>query len=549
MLEIMKRVAIVAVGIALCLMNFSFAADVTTSTPVLEATYGTTVNMQWKITLDTNQVISFINVKLKSPPGDQIISGGANSQNILNKGREFFGSRLSAVYDKITSIYTVSIKNIQYNESLSFQLITTMDNPFFAKQAAIEIKNVTGMPRFCGENFKSNYTVLETTSLMVEQDICGHPKPNAVWKLEDDSTFSNSFNSSLISNETRRYRYIFNVKNIKRLHCGKQILLNATNKFGNDAKESILYVEFTPSKILNLESFTVNKSCIFTHWDKENTGKCVITYHVQFNNKKDAFNTNNLNYTYCHSNEDSNASTVTVWASYNGARGENNTASIATTTPSPTTTQSKVITSKTTSNTKTTKGNVGVTTSSPDKGSNIGLIVGIVGGILFVIVIIIIIVCVLKHKKKNGTGNHSEYAMRVRGEENNYVTDPTRSNGRQPVNPDDPEQAIYSELGPGGGRTGPRPAPEQSDYAEMKVDAMGYPIDGAKASEPPTYAPVIKPREGAKRRTPSPRSNVDGARAAASSEPPAYAPIMKNRSSSRGRSPPPDEDDHEGVIV
>lgn len=184
------------------------------------------------------------------------------------------------------------------------------------------------------------------------------------------------------------------------------------------------YFIVTPSKVLNLKSCNVNKSCTFTQWDKENTGKCVITYHVQFNNKKDAFNTNNLNYTYCHSNEASNASTVTVWASYNGARGENTTVIIATTTPSPTTTQPKVITSKTTSNTKTTKGNVGTTTSmqfvflhlllklfytlyalvfvgSPDKeGSNIGLIVGIVGGILFVIIIIIIVVCVLKHKSK-----------------------------------------------------------------------------------------------------------------------------------------------------
>lgn len=35
-----------------------------------------------------------------------------------------------------------------------------------------------------------------------------------------------------------------------------------------------------------------------------------------------------------------------------------------------------------------------------DDGINIGLIVGIVGGITFVIIIIIIVVCVLKHKSK-----------------------------------------------------------------------------------------------------------------------------------------------------
>jgi len=42
---------------------------------------------------------------------------------------------------------------------------------------------------------------------------------------------------------------------------------------------------------------------------------------------------------------------------------------------------------------------------------------------------------------------------------------------------EDPNQAIYSELGPGG-RVGPKPTPQQSNYAEVKVDDNGYPITG-----------------------------------------------------------------------
>lgn len=42
---------------------------------------------------------------------------------------------------------------------------------------------------------------------------------------------------------------------------------------------------------------------------------------------------------------------------------------------------------------------------------------------------------------------------------------------------EDPNQAIYSELGPGG-RAGPKPAPAASNYAEVKVDDTGYPISG-----------------------------------------------------------------------
>nr|ADL39777.1 allorecognition 1 [Hydractinia symbiolongicarpus] len=543
MLEIMKRVAIFALGIALCLMDFLCAADVTTATPVLKATYGTTVNMQWKITLDENQTINSFSVSLKSQPRNPIISGGADSQIVLNKGRELFGSRVSAVYDEIASTYTVSLKNIQYNETLSIQLTATLNNPFFGKQELIEIKEVTGSPSLCGKNLESKYMVNETRTLSVVQVICGHPKPEVKWKVGDDN-FSASYNSSEINTKIRQYGYTFRTRTVNRTDCGKDIKYIANNSFGIKTGSATIDVTFKP-KVLYGSAYINNTGCILVSWYRENTGKCNISYHLQFAGRETIYNTSNTYFTLCNATD---VKTVTIRASYKGNVGKEVTRRISTTTSPPTTTTTTP--SKTTSITPSNKTNGTVNTNGGDKKSNIGLIVGIVGGILFVIIIIIIIVCVLKNKKKNGTGNHSGYAMRVTGEENNYVTDPTRSNRRQPANPDDPEQAIYSELGPGGGRTGPRPAPEQSDYAEMKVDAMGYPIEGAKASEPPTYAPVIKPREGAKRRTPSPpRSNVDGARAAASSEPPAYAPIMKNRSSSRGRSPPPDEDDHEGVIV
>ena len=64
---------------------------------------------------------------------------------------------------------------------------------------------------------------------------------------------------------------------------------------------------------------------------------------------------------------------------------------------------------------------------------------------------------------------------------NNY--EPISHTGAQKAPKDDPGHAIYSELGPGG-RVGPKPTPNQSNYAEVKLDDDGYPITGDAQSPP-----------------------------------------------------------------
>nr|ADL39772.1 allorecognition 1 [Hydractinia symbiolongicarpus] len=518
------------------------SGDITaTSKNVEEAIINTTVVMKWQVTPGQNQVIA--SLRLYVLPDDiELIGGtGTKSQTVTSQGKLLFEDRLTATFNTTgKNEYIATLERIQYKDNHTYQLQAVFDDKtdFERKNAVIQIKKVVSSPIFCDINLEYHPTVNESEVLTVVQNVCGYPIPKLKWKV-GDKDFRTVFNPSVINEATRQYEYTFKTQPITRKDCGKNLTLVTYSRIGSMERNAKIDVKFVPSPVSMVLLSRYNTTCVRVTWDGEDTGKCILNYHLQFSGREIIYNTSNTYFTLCNATD---VERVTIWASYNGNVGNKTTSGITTTTPPPTTTTTSKTTSKKTNGT--------VITNGGDKKSNIGLIIGIVGGILFVIIIIIIVVCVLKHKKKNGTGNHSGYAMRVTGEENNYVTDPTRSNGRQPANPDDPEQAIYSELGPGGGRTGPRPAPEQSDYAEMKVDAMGYPIDGAKASEPPTYAPVIKPREGAKRRTPSPpRSNVDGARAAASTEPPTYAPVIKNRSSSRGRSPPPDEDDHEGVIV
>ena len=64
---------------------------------------------------------------------------------------------------------------------------------------------------------------------------------------------------------------------------------------------------------------------------------------------------------------------------------------------------------------------------------------------------------------------------------------------------------MYAELGAGGGRKGPKPQPIESNYAEVKVDDMGYPARGpaSDSSQTPQYPTSIN-RDRSRRHSPPP---------------------------------------------
>ena len=55
------------------------------------------------------------------------------------------------------------------------------------------------------------------------------------------------------------------------------------------------------------------------------------------------------------------------------------------------------------------------------------------------------------------------------------------------IQPDE-NQMVYAELGPGGGRTGPKPITEESNYAQVKTDGLYYPpLQQSSYRGPPKY--------------------------------------------------------------
>ena len=67
------------------------------------------------------------------------------------------------------------------------------------------------------------------------------------------------------------------------------------------------------------------------------------------------------------------------------------------------------------------------------------------------------------------------------------------------------DQMLYAELGAGGGRKGPKPEPLESNYAQVKVDEMGYPARGPASdmSQPAPYPTSIN-RDRSRRHSPPP---------------------------------------------
>ena len=68
-----------------------------------------------------------------------------------------------------------------------------------------------------------------------------------------------------------------------------------------------------------------------------------------------------------------------------------------------------------------------------------------------------------------------------------------------------PDHVLYAELGAGSGRKGPKSEPMESNYAQVKVDEMGYPARGPASdmSEPPQYPTSIN-RDRSRRHSPPP---------------------------------------------
>lgn len=427
------------------------------------------MTLQWQITFLKDEILQSHDIYL--PNRTKIVSN--IPPELTPVGKQMYGTRLVPVYDADAAVFKLTLKNVKFTDSShNFTLVVAFErkDDFNRRTgiAEISIVNVEGGPKLCGDNITA-ITREEGSMLVAIQDVCGKPTPLVTWKFASEKNFKNSTSFGLINKEIQLYRYTYMHQNLSREQCWEPIIFKAISRLGSVTGRAMVNVTFVPAKVMG-GNYYDRDNCTYVTWRRERTGNCRVMYYLQFGNGAKV-NTLGTMYKKCNDAALMQVDSVTIWGKYGLKEGEKFTL-VKTTPPPPTTTTSTTTT--------TSKPPIHPEEHSSESSTNIGLIIGVVIGVIcFIAIIIIIAVCVLKRRKQKKQDAADGFRMLSPHHSENEYASPVLLDSQQNED-EDPNHALYSKLGPGGGRTGPRPALEHSNYAEIKVDAMGYPVDGAK---------------------------------------------------------------------
>lgn len=128
--------------------------DVQPDIPSLEATLNTDIYMQWKVRILKKQLISTFTLKILLEVEIFVIFGLPELQAVTKVGEKMFENRISGAYNDTAHVYTVTLKEIQYNDTLEFRLLTEFSSPEEIKGGNVVITKVTGKQLFAFHIFK-----------------------------------------------------------------------------------------------------------------------------------------------------------------------------------------------------------------------------------------------------------------------------------------------------------------------------------------------------------------------------------------------------------
>ncbi|XP_057301179.1 uncharacterized protein LOC130635741 isoform X2 [Hydractinia symbiolongicarpus] len=191
---------------------------------------------------------------------------------------------------------------------------------------------VKGTPKICGVRLKSNYTVVENSTITFTQDVCAHPKPVAEWKLDREKLYKKPSNTSLINTEQRKYRFTYQTRKLTRNDCGAKFILKATNAMGSVEETVKVDVIFKPPAVFIKSISRHNASCVKILWQREKMGNCILSYQLQFDGNSEIFFTSNTYFTMC---TQLNITSVGIWATHKGEIGDITVDRISPATPAP----------------------------------------------------------------------------------------------------------------------------------------------------------------------------------------------------------------------
>lgn len=124
---------------------FSVQCGSLSSNSRITAIFNQTATLVWTVNLDQNQRFSTGLLYLLPDISNPIINARIA---VTENGKSLFGDRLSAIYNETEKLYTASLKNVNYNETYTFQLLGIFSNRDEFRRRAIVIANITGI-YFC----------------------------------------------------------------------------------------------------------------------------------------------------------------------------------------------------------------------------------------------------------------------------------------------------------------------------------------------------------------------------------------------------------------
>ncbi|XP_047130135.1 uncharacterized protein LOC105848551 isoform X2 [Hydra vulgaris] len=403
-----------------------------------------------------------------------------SSFTVVPEGRIIFGDRVSASH-QLNSGYLLNFYNLRANDSTVFtvtlmQQIGTIVN-FINKNFTLDVKADPVILSFPEVLF-----VNDGNELFVELTVYGRPKPSSKITHANQAFNANSY----IDFTNNMYKYVYNLSAFYAKDCGSVLLLDVSGNGITVYRNTTIFVQFTPglislsSPVVQLENFF-----IYLNWNPVPSGACSVTYNIEFiNNTNQIVNQfSEINTTSFSAANNANATYFRIYAVYNGTPG----IAFNQTIPNP----------QSTTTTTTTAVKITIPSLKPEisarqanTGLGTGVVIGIaVGAVVFILLIGIIIVVIVK-KRPNKSIKPDAFPLKDKRKSSDEKDYPPSKKTQ------DPDQMIYAQLGAGGGRTGPKPNPINSNYAEIKVDDMGYPARGPTSdrlpSNPPPYDDVSR---------------------------------------------------------
>uniref|UniRef100_A0A7M5XKP7 Uncharacterized protein n=2 Tax=Clytia hemisphaerica TaxID=252671 RepID=A0A7M5XKP7_9CNID len=394
---------------------------------------------------------------------------------VSDAGKELLQERLKV--EKSVTNLKATIRNVDFNDSsIELKLTGAISDSGFNKLSDVDSSialNVQGGPVYCGAQLKSSYNIGLNARRKYELCIESNPAPEITYKFPSDVEEGVK---GIVTGPSWDHQYTasFELPSVTAENCGKEMSYTVTtpNLQGSTPLTGKATLTLTDLPLdVTISTFSYEYGIPTVMWRKIEAGLCSdnIVYYMEVSNQTAIISKGPLNGTSQVVDELGNEpKEVVMWAEYDGPTGKKTGQRVTFGFTKTTTT--------TTTTTTTVKPAVPVANDPAKDDDNLGLIVGgAVGGVIVLAVIIIIVVILMRRKKSAQKDGHTEIPLN-QWRENDYEPVSNNSTAKR-QGEDDPNHAIYSELGPGG-RVGPKPTPASSDYAEVKVDDYGMPITG-----------------------------------------------------------------------